>query len=311
MKSNESIVWIIVSLFASSPTFAASSSVEYGIGFGMRQDDLRWNIAGQLDGTNPNILSELTWTDVNSIQINGFMELYLKYNLVMFADAAIGTIVNGSVQDSDYFADNRTEEFSRSTAATDNGTTGDMNIAFGYRFGSGNRRTHNGFGFIPLVGYTSNEQKLEITDGVQEINTITGETGPFNGLESSYNTKWAGVWYGVRLQYEHSKRWKIFAEYQYHDATYEATGTWNLRADLAQPISFSHEADGSGDVFVISWRFTPSRGYMLEIIGKYQQWETKPGIDRTYGAGGGTLDTRLNEVVWESKEALIRSVWFF
>ena len=36
---------------------------------GYRRDDLDWNIAGDSNGNNPNILSELTWDDIESYQV--------------------------------------------------------------------------------------------------------------------------------------------------------------------------------------------------------------------------------------------------
>ena len=36
---------------------------------GYRADDLDWNIAGDINGNNPNVLSELTWDDVKSYQV--------------------------------------------------------------------------------------------------------------------------------------------------------------------------------------------------------------------------------------------------
>ena len=38
---------------------------------GYREDDLQWSIAGTPAGTSPNILSELTWTDLRMTQIKG------------------------------------------------------------------------------------------------------------------------------------------------------------------------------------------------------------------------------------------------
>ncbi len=35
---------------------------------GFRVDDLNWNIAGNISGSNPNVLSELTWSDLETLQ---------------------------------------------------------------------------------------------------------------------------------------------------------------------------------------------------------------------------------------------------
>ncbi|UCG08955.1 MAG: hypothetical protein JSV83_10030, partial [Desulfobacterales bacterium] len=42
---------------------------EVAVGNGYRRDELDWNIAGNINGNNPNILSELTWEDLEIYQL--------------------------------------------------------------------------------------------------------------------------------------------------------------------------------------------------------------------------------------------------
>lgn len=46
-----------------TPTVRTSLSLDAGF----RSDDLDWSIAGDADGNNPNILSELTWENIKSL----------------------------------------------------------------------------------------------------------------------------------------------------------------------------------------------------------------------------------------------------
>ena len=48
---------------------ALTFETEFVFSAGYRKDELDWNIAGNINGNNPNILSELTWEDLlrNSI----------------------------------------------------------------------------------------------------------------------------------------------------------------------------------------------------------------------------------------------------
>ncbi|MGD8383733.1 MAG: hypothetical protein PVJ11_16445, partial [Syntrophobacterales bacterium] len=43
--------------------------VEIGLSAGYREDEFDWNIAGNSSGNNPNILSELTWEDLQIFQV--------------------------------------------------------------------------------------------------------------------------------------------------------------------------------------------------------------------------------------------------
>ena len=92
----------------------------FGLLAGYRIDQLDWNIAGNNAGTNPNILSELTWKDLEIYQVQFKPSVTLgnshrggvRYHLRGML--GWGSIVDGSNQDSDYAGDNRTLEFSRS-----------------------------------------------------------------------------------------------------------------------------------------------------------------------------------------------------
>jgi outer membrane protein Pom len=146
--------------------------------FGYRSDDLRWNIAGDTEGNNPNILSELEWEDLGIFQIKGsnvtvFRGVYLKGSL------AYGWIFSGDVQDSDYLGDNRALEFSRSNNNADDGNTMDASMGIGYQF-----LFRSGFiGISPMIGYSHHEQNLIMTDGNQTVASIpTPPLGGFEGL---------------------------------------------------------------------------------------------------------------------------------
>lgn len=73
---------------------------------GYRRDELRWNKAGP--GGQPNILSELTWKDIEIATVNLGATLYTKENWLVNLDFLYGEIYDGKNQDSDYFGNNRT-----------------------------------------------------------------------------------------------------------------------------------------------------------------------------------------------------------
>jgi hypothetical protein len=47
---------------------AADIKTDIGLATGYRVDDLSWNIAGSIYGTNPNVLSDLTRADLETLQ---------------------------------------------------------------------------------------------------------------------------------------------------------------------------------------------------------------------------------------------------
>ncbi len=266
---------------------------------GYRVDDLDWNIAGDINGNNPNVLSELTWEDVESYQLK-FQGSVVWPNIIAFKGYTnYGWIVDGDNQDSDYLGDNRTLEFSRSKNSTDDDYVWDASLAIGYplRFGRAVVGT-----ITPLLGYSYHEQNLNITDG----NQILPDLGPFPGLDSSYDTEWQGPWIGFDLRFKAKEittfahRFETYFTYEYHWADYTAEADWNLRDDFAHPKSFEHDADGNGWKIGVGFNLWLHRNWALNFNYDYQDWSTDGGIDKVFFSDGSTVKTKLNQVNWTS-----------
>ena len=303
---------------AMSPTSGEDASAfetVFSLSTGLRTDDLNWNIASNRMGGTPNILSELTWDDLEIFQLaQTFESRFVKAGngqkvLYMRAKLSYGWIYDGKNQDSDYLGDNRTLEFSRSNNSADGGQVWDGSIGFGPRFAFGT----DYFELIPLIGYSYHEQRLTITDGVQTV----PEAGPFPGLHSSYDTQWYGPWIGLDVTLGVGQRLGsfknvvFFGSFEYHWADYYAQADWNLRDDFAHPKSFEHEANGRGYMVTMGARLYFNPRWALTLAYDLADWETDPGVDRVFFSDGGISETRLNEVNWESRTiSLGISFWF-
>lgn len=261
---------------------------------GYRQDDLNWNIAGNIGGQNPNVLSELTWTDVESRYLAGDVWFIARRLLAVRGRADYGWIYNGDNQDSDFLGNNRTLEFSRSNNASDEGHVADASLGLGYPWGYATPGLR--LSLTPLAGYSFHEQRLTITNGNQTIPA----TGPFENLHSEYLARWVGPWAGLDVALRLKKKWGFFAAAEYHWADYEANATWNLRTDLSQPESFRHLADGHGWVTSLGVGYAPWRDWSFRLSLDMQSWSTDPGIDRTFPVTGSVSETRLNVVDWDT-----------
>jgi len=159
MKKNQKrIIWIIaiinLMILSSTPLAFADSATpsttgaatrmgnkkalpletEFVFTGGYRRDDLDWSIAGDSSGNNPNILSELTWDDLESYQVKFQGNLVWPNIIALRGLADYGWISDGENQDSDYYGDNRTWEFSRSNNNSDDGDVWDVSLAIGYPF---------------------------------------------------------------------------------------------------------------------------------------------------------------------------------
>ena len=296
---------------------------EIGMQGAYRLDELDWNIAADFFGSTPNILSELTWSDLVTYQIstNGQMVAGNKDfpALMKFRwEFGYGFIVGGENQDSDYAGNNRTLEFSRSNNNSDDGSMIDVTIGVGPHFYSANKRLN----WSILVGFSYHEQNLTMTDGNQTLSNqanadllgmgiIVQPLGPFPGLDSTYETHWWGPWIGSDLEIKPSDKFIMRSFIEFHLTEYEAKADWNLRTTgpfaLQHPVSFEHwgsgdfgPSDGYGIVAGLNFIFNLSKSWALNIGTKFQQWKIENGISRTYPAIGSPGDTRLNEVNWDS-----------
>ena len=304
--------------------WAAKPVLDLDLSAGYRVDQLQWNIAGNLAGTNPNILSELTWKDLEIFQIeqrgklNWRSEEQTQFGTELSWSVGYGQIYSGSNQDSDYAGDNRTLEWSRSNNSADDGSVLDLSAAFGMKFFG----QDSSFYFMPKIGLAINEQRLSMTDGRQTFSdqavfdAWTGQSptdvdyitllppGSFAGLDSSYETRWVGPWFGFEMQKDFSRKLSLHAGFEYHRVDYEAEANWNLRSDLEHPVSFRHDGDGTGKVYTLGADYSISERWAFSLQGKYQDWKVSSGVDRVFLADNTQAVTLLREVTWVSYEVM-------
>lgn len=274
---------------AKESSSANVKKVDMYIKTGYQHDDFVWNKAG-LAGT-PNILSELTWKDIeiSTISIGG--DVFLKDQWLTQAEFSYGKIWDGENQDSDYNGNDRTLEFSRSNNGADEGHIYDLSANIAYQYPAYIQQQHSLF-LVPKLGFSYHKQHLKIVDGKQ---TIPFEAG-FANLDSSYEATWYGPWLGLSSEYSHSDKYQFQFGVEYHYAFYDASATWNLRNDFAQPESFTHEARGYGWIYNASADYKIQSNLSLGIELIYEDWlADKNGKERIYFSNGSEAALKFNE----------------
>lgn len=289
------------------PLMLANSSLAYAkevstvtVTGGTRVDNLDWNIAGTSPFLNyVNILSELSWSDLEIYNLKVQARTLIDNNYYLRGYADYGVITDGTNQDSDYRGNDRTLEYSRSNNSADEGSVWDISIGMGLQ----NRVKLRGKGVLfvnPVVGLSYHKQNLVITNGFQTI----PPTGPFGGLNSTYEARWRGPWAGVDLSYNYDKL-TLYGTLEYHLAFFRAEADWNLRTDFAHPKSFEHWANGSGVVASFGGDLAMDKNWSVSVNLDIQDWSAEDGTDRTYFSDGTSSDTPLNEVNWESRAVMV------
>jgi hypothetical protein len=272
---------------------------EFYASTGYRKDDLNWSIAG-INGT-PNILSELKWEDIEIATINVGTTLYFQPNWLLNFDFTYGHIFDGDNQDSDYFGNNRTLEFSRSNNSADKGSVIDGSIHAGYKW-LAMTDVQKALYLIPKIGFSYHAQFFNMTDGFQTIPAL----GHFSGLDSNYDATWYGPWLGLESEFVIGKNLTLGLNLEYHYAFYDATANWNLRPDFAHPESFTHEAEGYGLVSNLDAKYHFDNKLALIFSITFQDWQAdRMGGDKTFFSNGTSLKTKFNGVNWESLGANI------
>lgn len=275
---------------------------ELQLGSGYRRGELDWNIAGDTSGKNPNVLSELEWENLDIFQTAAEGRVWFGstrqpgLSLYIKGAATYGWILDGDNRDSDYAGDDRTLEFSRSENSGKDGNILDLSIGIGPQWSFYQQQ----FTIALLAGWSYLEQNLEISDGYQTVALDPSFLGPIPGLDSSYDTEWWGPWLGTDLTWRLTEQVTLCGSFAWHFAEYEAEANWNLRTDLAHPVSFRHRADGRGLTLDVAMQYQLTAAWLLDLSYGYQDWKADDGDSWTYGAGGGSSKTRLNEVNWRS-----------
>ena len=269
---------------------SAESRFSLTVDSGLSQDSFEWTIAGDTQGRHPNILSELEWEKLQIIPASLSAEFKMFDHWRARLGGSYGWITDGENRDSDYAANNRQVEFSRSSAET-SGRTLDAQFGLGYEL----PRLLKNVTLTPWIGVAYHQQKLIDQNGVQELDLIYRDLGPFSGLNSCYKSEWRGISLGLESRILLSDTRRIVLNSQYERVSYSASANWNLRTDFT---GFHHHAEGNGYRLSLGYEWDPAPRWTLGIHARWSFFQTAAGIDQTNFTDGTHEKTRLNEVEW-------------
>lgn len=256
-----------------------------------RQDRFTWNKAG-VNGV-PNILSELKWENLRIYAIKGVLRHDMGRRTFLEATGSFGWIYSGTNQDSDYDQNDRQEEFSRTYANAGDGRVLDGSLAFGWKLQENAARQTTLLG-----GYAINTQTLTMRDLFVVI--PGSDYGPFSGVNSQYKAMWSGPWLGLEHSQALDKRTQLKLRLEYHLPYYRGECHWNMRADLAQPVTNNHWADGRGTVVSLGVDHALGKNWSIGASVDYTSYNTFQGTDQVNLADGSNVHLPLNLVTWDS-----------
>ncbi len=196
-----------------------------------KQQDFRWSIAGNLEGQNPNVYSELIWNNLKGPGVGIAININPWKQLVFRTSYSQNSISSGTVTDTDYQQDNRESPSYQALLKSDKGNTSSLETGIGYKFFK-NKKLH----IIPYIGFTHDKQSLYLL----KDETSSSE----KQLNTTYQTVWAGPYIGLEVETQLFHYSKIKFNLNYYQVDYSAKADWNMIDAFAHPISFKHEAKG-------------------------------------------------------------------
>lgn len=251
---------------------------------GWNQEKLDWNIAGDENGQNPNILSELKWRKLRGPEIG--LSSTVALSSVLHADVAFSHfwISQGTVNDADYASDNRAVKTADYDFKANRGHSSNIRAEIFYTIG-----TTEKFAFAAHTGYFGRYQTLYMLDGVTPL--VEGKE-----LKSTYKPRWHGLILGLKTDY-HTDYWSFLLDLSgLYFPRYSANANWNLQEDFSHPISFTHKAKGLGwEANFRLERQVAKTIFPFVQIG-YTGLKTGTGTDQLFKIDGTSTISQLNAV---------------
>lgn len=252
-----------------------------------RQESLSWSVAGDVSGQNPNILSELKWKKLRGPQTGMLLQKEISRSFSVLMDMSYMDITAGRVTDTDYSEDNRQGISYYEKLQADKGYMLSLDARLQYHV-----YLQPQIKIIPFLGFTNKYQHLYMLDN--EIPLVEGSI-----LKSTYTPHWYGGTVGSIFIFGVLKA-RVLLEISGDLIKYSAKANWNLRNELAHPVSFEHSATGKAVNARLSIEYPVSKNMYLTLSADISRAETQSGTDKTFYRSGREAFSRLNSVVNKS-----------
>ncbi|RWY52549.1 hypothetical protein [Mucilaginibacter gilvus] len=255
--------------------------LQLSLSTGYQREDLKWSIAGNLDGQNPNIYSELRWIKIGGQSVAASLQWNFWNKLLLMGNYQRVSIKSGTVRDNDYSGDNRTNPAYNQLFDADKGFTRDIAFGLGYKLIDKEK-----FSLTPYAGYGTSKQSLYLLD----------RSGQYADLNSTYETNWKGPFVKAIAAAKVAKKFTATATIAYHQSDYNSKADWNLIPTFQHPVSYRHTAKGYGVSADASLAYGITKNLVVNLGGGYFTWQTGEGIDELFLSSGGSEKTQLNGV---------------
>lgn len=241
------------------------------------KDDLEWSIAGNVEGENPNVFSELIFNNIISFGHS----ISFGYNLVPNVRVAMTYkkqyAFSGKGIDTDYASDNRTDVFSELKFISKKGEGKVMDFQVYYTLISEKK-----FVIDLGLGYLLQQQVFYLN------------SDEFRDLNSKYkiNPQKYGVFIEIGASF--LERTESFVNLKINKIDYYAEADWNLIQGLHHPISFTHKSNGLNFGLALKSKINVNQRFAFILGYEKSVDKYKKGIDILYLRPKSEKYTRFN-----------------
>jgi hypothetical protein len=235
------------------------------IGYG--QETLQYSIG--FPNTIPNIVSELTWSDLKVMTLGIEGEANFLNNFVAQGSIEHGRIFKGDHQDADYSGNNRTLKWSHSRAHT-KGHTVKINLGIGKKY-----NLHSNLIFSPFIGFSFQRNFFKNKDLVQigseprwaPENHIPLRLGlKSEGFINSYAAQFYGPWVGIQGTWQFASKWTLEGGLKGQYGWFISKGNW-----VKVQMTFKDKSQGYGlDAHLgVFYEINPAWDLSFKVNGHY------------------------------------------
>ncbi len=266
-----------LTLFVFSLTIPGYGAVTTTVSSGIALDRLEWTIGSSSSFPISELVFESTmWqTTFNAQWAHDTSPWFLE------GTAGFGSVLSGSVVDSDFSLPHKQGIFSRSESDISGHNSLLFSLDGGYHIWTTERWV------VSLItGFTWTQVRYQIENGDQ---TIPPGGADLSGLNSEYRARWYGPTIGFRWNTNlNPLPLFLFLEGRYWPVIqYSGKGNWNLRGDFEQSPSFTHkDDDGYGGDVTATLRYPITHHWMVEGGWTGRFLRASDGTDRTNFSNG-------------------------
>ncbi|MGB3066424.1 hypothetical protein ACR78Z_18665 [Sphingobacterium thalpophilum] len=270
--------WLIITLiFSLNYSYAQDKDFQISVGSQLYISKLDWSIAGTIDGTDPNVLSELKYSNVLTLGPELEFVYRVHKKISVFLDYQRGLTISGKANDRDFSGDNRTNMTYDETFLSNKGYQSSIKLGGRYTFLNFNRISFN-------TGAHINQNKHRfylLKDEIPDLNT-------------TYDTRWKVLSLNIGADYIMNKETSISSEVAYSFIKYGSKANWNLIKDFQHPLSFEQWANGNGWSIKIQVERKIADRFNLYIGMLSGKQSSSDGVDIAYYKYGNSKTTRFN-----------------